>query len=73
MNKTIFLDKNIKDLFSEGDIYEIARSIEGKIYREVANRTTKEFTHNGINYFIKYHGSVGWKEIFKNLFIGIRV
>jgi heptose I phosphotransferase len=68
VNKTIFLDKNIKDLFSEGDVYEIAKNLEGKIYREVANRTTKEFTHNGINYFIKYHGGVGWKEIFKNLF-----
>ena len=54
MNKTIFLDKNIKDLFSKGDVYEIAKNIEGKIYRETANRITKEFTHKGINYFVKY-------------------
>ena len=67
MNKTIFLDKNIKDLFSQGDVYEIAKNMEGKVYRETANRITKEFTHKGINYFVKYHGGVGWKEIFKNL------
>jgi heptose I phosphotransferase len=67
VNKTIFLDKNIKDLFSKGDVYEIAKNIEGKIYRETANRITKEFTHKGINYFVKYHGGIGWKEILKNL------
>jgi len=68
VNKIIFIDKNIKDLFSEGDIYETAKNIEGRVYRETANRITKEFTYKGINYFIKYHGGIGWKEIFKNLF-----
>jgi|TARA_B110000263_G_scaffold75446_1_gene65913 tRNA A-37 threonylcarbamoyl transferase component Bud32 len=68
VNTIIFLDKNIKELFSHGDIYEIAKNIEGKIYRQTANRITKEFNYKGKNYFIKYHGGIGWKEVFKNLF-----
>lgn len=67
MNTTIFLDENINDLFSKGDVYEIARKIEGRVFRETANRITKEFSYQGVSYFIKYHGGIGWTEIFKNL------
>ena len=67
VSKNFFPDQNIKELFSEGDVYDIAKNIQGKIFREAANRVTKEFTHNGISYFIKFHEGIGWAEVFKNL------
>tara|TARA_Y100001970_G_scaffold98563_1_gene123880 strand:+ start:27254 stop:28747 length:1494 start_codon:yes stop_codon:yes gene_type:complete len=67
VNKLIFKDKAIRELFSVDDPFEFARTIDGKIYRESANRTTKQFFHDGESYFIKYHGGIGWREIFKNI------
>ncbi len=68
MKETIFLTNELKNLFSSGDFFSIAENIEGKIFRETANRITKEFTFDGNRYFIKLHYGVGWKEIFKNIF-----
>ena len=67
MSNNFFPDQNIKELFSEGDVYDIAKNIQGKIFREAANRVTKEFTYNGVSYFIKFHEGIGWAEVFKNL------
>lgn len=44
--------------------------LDGKIYREFANRKTFRFVKNGKGYFAKLHWGVGWKEIFKNLLYG---
>ena len=67
MKETIFLTNELKNLFSSGDFFSIAENLEGKIFRETANRITKEFTFDGNRYFIKLHYGVGWKEIFKNI------
>ena len=68
MKETIFLTKELENLFSSGDLFSIAENIEGKVFRKTANRITKEFTFEGTRYFIKLHYGVGWKEIFKNIF-----
>ncbi|HFD11494.1 MAG TPA: lipopolysaccharide core heptose(I) kinase RfaP [Crenotrichaceae bacterium] len=44
--------------------------IEGQIYKSADNRKTIYFQMNDKDYFIKIHDGVGWREIFKNLFIG---
>jgi len=67
MNNLLLLDKNLKDLFYKKDPFRVVEELEGKIYREYANRVTKEFNLNNQRYFVKYHKEVGWKEIFKNL------
>ena len=67
MKETIFLNNELKNLFSSGDFFSIAENIEGEVFRKTANRITKEFTFEGNRYFIKLHYGVGWKEIFKNI------
>lgn len=66
MKENIFLSKELKGLFSSGDVFSIAEDIEGKVFRQSANRITKEFVFEGNKYFIKLHYGVGWKEIIKN-------
>jgi len=67
MNNLLLLDKNLRDLFFEKDPFKVVEELEGKVYREYANRVTKQFNLNNQRYFVKYHKGVGWKEIFKNL------
>jgi|TARA_B110001454_G_C12719380_1_gene434050 heptose I phosphotransferase len=68
MNNRIFQDNQLETLFlKEEDPFKFAQEIEGKTYRDYANRKTKKFSHEGSSYFLKYHGPVGWIEIFKNL------
>ena len=66
MNKRVFNDKSLEHLFDDGNAFKIAKNLEGKIYRDYANRKTKQFFFRGSSYFIKYHGPVGWREILKN-------
>ena len=66
MSKFILKDNYLEDLFSGKDPFVVAKEIEGIVYREQANRFTKEFNFKGQLYFIKYHNGVGWKEILKN-------
>ena len=72
MKETIFLNKELESLFLSGDPFLVAEDIQGEVFRQTANRITKEFTFEGNKYFIKLHYGVGWKEIFKNL-IKLRV
>jgi UDP-glucose:(heptosyl)LPS alpha-1,3-glucosyltransferase len=44
--------------------------LQGKIFRQVKDRSTQEITLAEKKYFIKQHTGVGWKEIFKNLLQG---
>jgi len=67
MREVVFLDKDIEIFFSSGDPFIKVKEIEGTVYRDLANRITKEFTINGKSYFVKTHFGVGWFEIFKNL------
>ena len=62
-----FLDDELKQFFEGEDRFNIAQSIDGKVFREYENRVTKQFQFQNKSYFIKFHGPVGWKEIFKNL------
>tara|TARA_Y100000590_G_scaffold136257_1_gene155998 strand:- start:13183 stop:14679 length:1497 start_codon:yes stop_codon:yes gene_type:complete len=67
LKENIFLSEEVKGLFSSGDVFSIAEDIEGKVFRQTANRITKEFVFEGNRYFIKLHYGVGWKEIIKNI------
>ena len=66
MNNLIVLEESLKNLLSKKDPVEVVMELEGKIYRQYANRVTKEFLINNEKYFVKYHKGVGWKEIIKN-------
>ena len=67
MHKSDFKELEVKDLFSSDDLISEAKNIEGEVFREYENRVTKRIKHNNQNYFLKFHGPVGWKEIIKNL------
>ena len=67
MKETIFLNKELETLFLSGDPFLVAEDIKGEVFRQTANRITKEFTFEGNKYFIKLHYGVGWQEIIKNL------
>ena len=68
MKKVRFLDKDLKQLFEDRETFSVAQNIDGIVFRKYENRVTKKFEIQDRSYFIKYHGSVGWKEIFKNIF-----
>jgi len=69
MHKSDFKELEVKDLFSSDDLISEAKNIEGEVFREYENRVTKRIKHNNQNYFLKFHGPVGWKEIIKNLIL----
>tara|TARA_B100001093_G_scaffold507483_1_gene568110 strand:+ start:308 stop:1813 length:1506 start_codon:yes stop_codon:yes gene_type:complete len=68
MKEVTFLDNHLNQLFYKKDTFTAAQNIEGKVFRKYENRITKQFEAQEKKYFIKFHGPVGWKEIFKNLF-----
>ncbi len=55
-------------LWQNQDPFAIVSSLPGEEYRKVKNRRTFRSEFDGRGFFIKYHRSTGWKEIFKNLF-----
>ena len=67
MQKLKYFDDDLGSIFQVSPFDEV-KSIDGVVYRQYENRVTKKFQNNNKSYFIKFHGSVGWKEIFKNLF-----
>ena len=66
MREIVFLNSEIEKFFSNQDPFQKAKEIEGTIFRDFANRVTKEFKINENSYFIKVHLGLGWREIFKN-------
>ncbi len=68
MDELNFLDDELKQLFEGKESFNVAKSINGTVFREYENRVTKQFRFQDKSYFIKFHGPVGWKEIFKNFF-----
>ena len=60
-------DESLVDFFGDNEPFSFAENLEGEIYRKYENRTTKRFKNFQKNYFLKFHGPVGWAEIFKNL------
>ena len=69
MHKSEFKELEIADLFSSDDLISEAKNIEGEVFREYENSVTKRIKHNNQNYFLKFHGPVGWREIIKNLIL----
>ncbi len=69
MGKSNFRENELKGLFLSDDLILEAKNLEGQVYREYDNRVTKRIKHNKQNYFLKFHGPVGWKEILKNLIL----
>ena len=67
MQKLKYFDDDLGSIFQVSP-FDAVKRIDGEVYRQYENRVTKKFQNNNKSYFIKFHGSVGWKEIFKNLF-----
>lgn len=54
----------------EPDPFRTASTQEGEVFRAIANRRTLRFPARGNDFFLKWHGPVGWGEIWKNLLVG---
>ena len=65
--KSEILDSELESFFSDIDPFLKIFQIEGDIYRKTANRETKKFSLGERTFFLKYHGPIGYKEVFKNL------
>jgi len=63
----IYLNNELEGLWQGQDPFDVVESLQGKVYREVKNRRTIQFSLNGKSYFLKLHRGVGWSEIVKNL------
>lgn len=63
----LYLNKEFEQHWLGVNPFEELQSIDGKVFREVKNRKTFQFTMAGESYFAKLHFGVGWSEIFKNL------
>lgn len=63
----LFLRDDIGALWSGDDPFARAAGQDGEVFRAREGRRTLRFYGNGRSYFLKYHGGIGWKEIFKNL------
>jgi heptose I phosphotransferase len=58
---------DLKPLMDVERPFIVAASLEGLVFRRVANRKTLRFSYQGNNYFIKLHFATGWREIIFNL------
>ena len=54
-------------LWKGKDVFEESFGLEGEVFRQVKNRTTLRFEHDGRAYFIKRHGPTSFRELLKNL------
>lgn len=63
-----YLADELKSILSIDSLFDDARQIEGKIFRELEGRRTLRFEVEGKGYFVKLHFGIGWREVFKNLF-----
>ena len=64
----LFLDAFFTEQWRGKDAFTVVDQLSGEVFREVKNRRTLRFECAGESFFLKYHGGVGWREIFKNLF-----
>ena len=67
MKNLYFLDKKLSHIFNEFDSFERLKDMDGEVFRKYERRITKRFNINEKSYFIKFHGPIGWREIFKNI------
>ena len=67
-NRFTVLDEEIENFFSfSEDPLKKIQELDGDIYRKTANRVTKKFELNKRTFFLKYHGPIGYIEVFKNI------
>lgn len=64
---TPFLRADLARAWRDENPFERAAHQSGVIYRAREGRRTLQFEINQQRYFLKYHGGIGWREIFKNL------
>lgn len=62
-----FIARELEPFFDGGGLFEQVASLEGEVFRRVANRRTVKVRLGGNTYFAKIHHGVGWGEILKNL------
>lgn len=65
--RALYLRDDLARAWAGADAFEQAGSLEGQVYRAVANRRTLRFEAGGRAYFAKVHQGSGWGEIVKNL------
>lgn len=63
----VFLRDDLAKAWEGQDPFEQASRQQGDIFREREGRRTLRFYAGANSYFLKYHGGIGWREIFKNL------
>lgn len=62
-----WLRDDLKPLMDVENPFTVAANLEGRVFRQVANRKTVRFSYQQRTYFIKLHFATGWREIIKNL------
>jgi heptose I phosphotransferase len=65
-----YLRDDLARAWSDGDLFERVASLDGEVYRAVADRRTLRIEVDGRGYFAKIHRGAGWSEIVKNLVTG---
>lgn len=58
---------DLKPLMDVAKPFTVASNLEGRVFRQVANRKTVRFSYQKKIYFIKLHFATGWWEIINNL------
>ncbi len=66
-SENIFIREDVAPLLQDIAHFDIVKTLDGEVFREVKNRRTISFFVGERKFFLKYHAGVGWKEIFKNL------
>lgn len=66
----LFLREEFERSWEGRDPFDMARSIEGDVFRNKEGRRTLRFVQGGSPYFLKYHQGIGWAEVIKNLVQG---
>jgi len=63
----VVMPAHLQKALGDGDVFECAMQLEGKVFRDVPGRRTLRVELAGNSYFAKLHYGVGWHEILKNL------
>ncbi|NNM59290.1 MAG: lipopolysaccharide core heptose(I) kinase RfaP [Legionellales bacterium] len=68
--KTLILEPDLLDCWSEKNRFALIMQMQGTVYREIEKRITLKFTHNQQNYFIKKHHGIPATEWLKSILFG---
>ena len=64
---SLYLREDLQQSWQHDAAFVCAETQQGEVFRAREGRRTLRFQLNGRSYFLKYHGGIGWAEIFKNL------